>query len=326
MSIEISVVMPCLNEEDNVAAIAEAVSDQLTGAGVTSFEIIFIDNGSTDRTIEILRAICAADPQVRAIINNRNFGQMRSPTYGIYQASGRAVIGMCSDFQDPPALLGELIARWRAGAKIVLGVRRTEKTGALLGWVRRAGYNALAKVGDYKVIPGATGFGLYDRAVVDCLSQWREPEPFFRGMLVESGYALETIPYDRPGRAGGRTKNNWATLLSFALSGLASSSKSLLRIPLLLGLLSALPLGLCLAGAVIQALRGAPATGFLIAALVEFNFALLFLAVGLIGEQVRLLAERSRNTPLVIERERINFPDLSAGAVETRLRRIQASS
>ena len=102
----------------------------------------------------------------------------------IYQASGRAVIGMCCDFQDPPGMIGAMVRQWRSGAQIVLGQRRSEKTGPLLGLLRRAGYAFFRRFGDYPLIPGATGFGLYSREVVDELSTWNEPEPFFRGMVV----------------------------------------------------------------------------------------------------------------------------------------------
>src|SRR5260221_542545 len=177
---EVSFAIPCYNEEANVVAIYEAVTAE-ADKHASSHEIIFIDNCSTDRTRELLRELCARDPRVRAIFNNRNYGQMRSPTYAVYQASGQAVIGICSDFLDPPALIGEMVRQWRAGAQIVLGQRRSEKTGLVLGLARRAGYAFFRRFGDYPLIPGATGFGLYAREVVDELATWMEPEPFFRG-------------------------------------------------------------------------------------------------------------------------------------------------
>ena len=124
---EISVVIPCFNEAENVRAICAAVTAQLE-RHAKSHEIIVIDNCSTDGTRDIVRELCGNDPRIRAIFNNRNYGQMRSPTYGIYQAGGEAVIGMCADFQDPPELIGEFIREWRAGSQVVLGRRRTERT------------------------------------------------------------------------------------------------------------------------------------------------------------------------------------------------------
>jgi glycosyltransferase involved in cell wall biosynthesis len=303
---DISVVIPCYNEEENVRGIVAAVAEVL-GDTQVSFEIILIDNASDDATVTIAKELCAADSRVRLIANNKNYGQMRSPTYGIFQAQGRAVIGMCADFQDPPALLPEFIARWRAGARIVLGVREAERSALWLRSVRGIGYAFFSRFGDYRVIPGATGFGLYDREVIDALAKWREPEPFFRGMLVESGFDIETLPFRRPPRAGGRSSNNIFTLANFAISGLASSSKNLLRFPLWLAFIlgggATVTAPVIAIGAAIHRVSWS----LLWFPVAELHFSLLLLFVGLIGEQVRLISERTRNTPLVIEKERINF-------------------
>ncbi|WP_044330766.1 glycosyltransferase family 2 protein [Sphingomonas hengshuiensis] len=307
VAIELSIVIPCFNEEANVRAICIAVS-AAASAHVGSHEIILIDNGSTDGTRAEMRALCAEDPRIRVILNNRDYGQMRSPTYGIYQAEGAAVIGMCADFQDPPALIGEFVRQWRAGAQVVLGQRRSERASPLLGATRRLGYAFLRRFGDYPVIPGVTGFGLFDRVVVDTLAAWNEPEPFFRGMVVESGFRLAVVPFDRPERAAGETKNGFASLYSFALSGLAGSAKSLLRMPIALALLAGAAV-VPLAGATVAAIiLGGPLSPLLELTIAFAMFAVLLLFLGLIGEQVRMLSERSRNVPLVIEEERLNFP------------------
>lgn len=304
---ELSIVIPTFNEAENIHGIVAAVTAE-AGHHAASHEIIVIDNSSTDGTREMLREICAGDPRVRAIFNNRNYGQMRSPTYGIYQAAGDAVIGMGADFQDPPAMIGEFVRQWRAGAQIVLAQRRSERTSWLLGQTRRHGYRFLARFGDTRVIPGATGFGLFDREVVRTLARWNEPEPFFRAMLVESGFRLAIVPFDRPQRVAGKSKNDFAALLSFALSGLAGSAKSLLRLPILLSFWAgAAALALFLA-AVIAALLGGPGLALFAAAIATGMFAVPLLFLGLIGEQVRLISERTRGVPLVIEAERINFP------------------
>jgi glycosyltransferase involved in cell wall biosynthesis len=305
---EISVVIPCRNEAANAAAIAAAISAELERAGV-SFDIIFIDNASTDDTVEVIRGLCASDSRIRLIANTRNFGQMRSPVHGVYATRGQAVIGIAADFQDPPALLGQFIERWRKGADIVLGVRETEENGFLLSWTREFSYAFARKLGDYPVVRNATGFGLYDRKVIDAIHTMKDPEPFFRGMLVETGYTLETITYARPLRKGGRSNNNFFTLLDFALSSLTSTSKKLLRAPFFVGALALVIAGMSLVAALIALGLGRSVTGWLIAAGIELQFGLLFMFLGLIGDQLRIVSERTRQTPLVFERERVNFPE-----------------
>lgn len=306
--IELSFAIPCFNEEANVVAMYETVTAEAE-RHAASHEIIFIDNRSTDRTRELLRGICERDPRVRAIFNNRNYGQMRSPTYAIYQAEGSAVIGLCCDFQDPPALIGEFVRQWRSGAQVVLGQRRSERTSLLLGLVRKAGYAFFRRFGDAPLIPGVTGFGLYDREVVDMLASWNEPEPFLRGMVVESGYRIAVVPYDRPQRAGGRTSNDFWSLMNFALSGIGGSAKSLLRLQLIASIFFSM-FAVLLAGATLTRFLVYGYSPVMLILTVFFAlFAIMLLFLGLIGDQVRLLAERMRNLPLVIEEERINFPD-----------------
>ena len=305
---DISVVIPCYNEEENAEAICTAAIAQLEPLGV-SFEIVFIDNDSRDRTVEIIRAICGRDTRVRLIVNTRNFGQMRSPTHAIYQTSGRAVIGLCADFQDPPEMIPGFVERWRAGADIVLGVRQAEaKVGLLHRRIRALSYWLANKFGDYPVIPNATGFGLYDARVVDATRLLAEPEPFFRGMLVETGFRVETVPYVRPPRAAGESKNDFFALLDFAMSSLTGASKRLLRVPMYIGAFAALMTLVMLIGGCVAFFLGRPIAGWFIAAVIQAQFALLFGFLGLLGDNVRIISERTRRTPLVIERERVNFP------------------
>ncbi|RST30361.1 glycosyltransferase [Sphingomonas ginkgonis] len=306
VSPEITVVIPCRNEELNVEKIAAAVIGQMETV-CADFDVLFIENESSDGTIEAIRRACARDPRVKAIINTRNFGQLRSPTHGIFQAKGRAIIGMCADFQDPPELLPEMVRRWRAGTDIVLGVREFEKSSPLHAAMRDMSYSLQRRFGDYPIIPHATGFGLYSRRVVDSIRELNEPEPFFRGLLVETGYKIETIEFHRPPRAAGESNNGFFALLDFALHGLASSSKGLLRAPLYVTFFIGMACVFTLLGALYSMIVGANPRMWLFATLVEGQFGLLFLFLGLLGVHVRLISDRTRGTPLVLERERINF-------------------
>jgi len=304
-----SIVVPTRNEEANVERMASTLIEQMALVGEESFDIIFIDNASDDRTVEIVKTLAARDSRIRLIVNARNFGQMRSPTHGIFQARGEAIISLCADFQDPPTLIPAFVERWRAGTAIVLGVREAEATSARLAFFRKISYWFAAKFNDYPVVRNATGFGLYDAKVVQAIKQMREPEPFFRGMLVETGYSIETIPYFRPPRLGGRSNNNFFALLDFMLSSLASGSKKVIRLPFYGGAVAMIAALLTIPVGLVATLLGASGWTFFWFFLFEFHFALLYLALGVLGDQVRLISERTRQTPLVIERERINFPD-----------------
>ncbi len=305
---EVSAVIPCYNEQENAANIIQAVIDQLEPI-CESFDVILIDNASTDDTVAIIKKICEKDKRVRLIANTRNFGQMRSPTHGIFVARGRAVIGLCADFQDPPEMIPIFVDRWRAGIDIVLGVRKSERAGLITTLFRNVSYWFAQRFGDYPLVPNATGFGLYDQKVVREIAAMHEPEPFFRGMLVETGYSLETILYDRPLRARGVSSNNFFVLLDFALSSLASFSKKIVRLPFFIGVGFCGFAGLTVIFAIVAAVMGSSAGIWLIAALFQMQFGLLFIFLGILGDQVRLISERTRRTPLVVERERINFPD-----------------
>ena len=304
----ISVVIPTYNEEANAERMAAAVIEQMEKVGET-FDIIFIDNASKDRTVEIIKGLCARDPRIRLIRNARNFGQMRSPTHGIFAARGKAIVSLCADFQDPPEMIPGFIERWRAGYDIVLGVRESEKAGAALTAFRELSYWFAAKFGDYPILRNATGFGLYDAKVVRAIEKLNEPEPFFRGMLVETGYSIDTMPYGRLERAGGKSNNNFFTLLDFLLSSVASGAKKLVRVPFYVGALSIVFAAAAVPLAIAAMLLGFSGWFWFWVGLVELNFGLLFIFLGIVGDQIRLISERTRQTPLVVEGERVNFPE-----------------
>ena len=226
----------------------------------------------------------------------------------IFIARGKAVIGMCADFQDPPALLPQFIARWRAGVDIVLGVRESEKSGLILGNTRKLSCALACSFGDHAIIPNAAGLGLYDRKVVDANTAKNEPEPFFRGMPVKTGFPLETITYRRPQPARGKSNNIFFALLDFVIGGLTASSKRLLRVPLYVGVLAALATLIMGFGGVTAFTLGRPIAGWFIAMVLQAQFAILFGFIGLMGDQIRLISECTRRIPLVLARERVNFP------------------
>jgi polyisoprenyl-phosphate glycosyltransferase len=303
---EISVVIPTYNEEDNVVQITEAVIAVLTPV-VRDFEIVIIDNASQDRTVALIRELCAKYSFVRCIVNTRNFGQMRSPTHAIFACRGKAIIGICADFQDPPEMLPQFVVHWRAGAKIVLAVRQAEQAGAALRTMRKFSYEILSRLGEVRTVNGATGFGLYDAKVVDIVKKWNDPEPFFRAMLVETGFAITTIPFERPPRERGQSKNNWKALTAFALSALPLISRNVFRVAFSTSLAF-----VCIGG--LLALLSMPAalltTKWTMIGVTGIGMLLLGCVAALIsmlGIQLTAVSDRVRHVGLVVEQERINF-------------------
>ena len=309
----ISVVSPCYNEQDNVEALYEAVRKVFAQLPQYRYEHIFIDNASGDRTVEILRELAARDANVKVIVNTRNFGHIRSPYHAILQARGNAVIGMASDFQDPPELIPEFLARWRDGYKIALGVKEQSHERGLFYALRDRYYRALGRISDIEIVRQATGFGLYDRAVVEAIRRMNDPYPFFRGLLAEVGYDVARIPFRQPPRRRGVTSQNFYTLYDIAFLGIVNHSKVPLRLATMIGFATA-------------ALSLLVALGYLMYKLVfwqEFSvgiaplvIGLFFLSsvqlffVGIVGEYIGSIYTHVRNHPLVFEKERINLNDL----------------
>ena len=298
--------IPTYNEEDNIVDIAMAVKTIMDKENL-SYEIIFIDNASVDNTVSLAKGLCAKYQEIKLIVNIRNFGQLRSPVHAIFQTSGQAVIGLCADFQDPPELIPEFIKRWKAGAKIVMAVSGSKNHGFIMRMARAIAYYFLGKISSGNVIRNATGFGIYDRDVVTALSQWNDPDPIWRTMVTEAGFPIETVYYERPLRTKGKSKNNIFTLASFALSTFASTGQKLLRLPLFVAGFLVFTTGMTCITALVFLLLGKASLTLWLGAAMQLLFCLCFISLGILGEHVRMISERTRAVPLVIEKERINF-------------------
>jgi glycosyltransferase involved in cell wall biosynthesis len=232
----ISIVSGCLNEEENVRELYERV------VGVFEhelpeydFEFILIDNASTDKTVSILKEIACRDPRVKIIVNNRNFGHIRSGYHALLQAKGEAVIAMASDLQDPPEMITQFVRKWEEGYKIVLGQKTNSEESAVFWAVRNAYYNIVTRLSEIELVKNATGFGLYDRAVVEDIRGIGDPYPYFRGLICELGYKRALIPFTQPVRKRGFTKNNFYTLYDIAMLGITNHSKVPLRLATFFG-------------------------------------------------------------------------------------------
>jgi glycosyltransferase involved in cell wall biosynthesis len=306
----VSIVAGCYNEELNIADLHERVVAAMEEFPQYDFELLLIDNCSTDRTVEVIREIAARDKRLKAIVNVRNFGHIRSPYHALLSARGDAVIGMASDLEDPPELIPEFIRNWEQGYKIAIGVRRKSEETGLMPLLRRGYYSLITKISEVEQVQNFTGFGLYDKKVMDILRDIQDPYPYFRGLICELGFPRAEIPFDKPVRKRGISKGNFFVYLDSALLGIVNHSKAPLRLATLLGFsMSSLSFAMSayyifrklLAWDEFQ-LGLAPLIGGLF-----FFLGVLFVLLGLLGEYVGLLVTHVVRRPMVVERERINF-------------------
>ncbi|MDR0970848.1 MAG: glycosyltransferase family 2 protein [Bacteroidales bacterium] len=306
----ISVVSPCYNEQENVEILYNRVKEQFELLKEYSYEHIFIDNNSTDNTINILKDIAKKDNRVKVIINSRNFGHIRSPYYAMLQAKGDAVISLVSDLQDPPELIPQFIQKWEEGFKIVAGVKKQSEENILFFRLRKTYYNLVTKLSDVPLIKNFTGFGLYDREVIEHLREIKDNYPYFRGLICEIGFDKALIEYSQPKRKRGITKNNFFTLYDIAMLGITSHSKLPLRLATMAGFITAF---LSLIAAIVyliikiinwysMPMGQAP----LVIGLFFFSSVQLIF-IGIIGEYIGNIHTHVMNRPLVVEKERINF-------------------
>jgi len=210
---KISILIPCYNEAENVVPMSEAVvHTMVTDLPEYDYELVFIDNCSTDGTRELLRDICRHNPRVKAILNAKNFGQFNSPFYGLLQTTGDCTISMCCDFQDPVEMIPRFVHEWEQGYRIVSGIKTASKENHLMRFFRGVYYKMIRKMSDVEQIEHFTGFGLYDRSFIETLRQLDDPTPFLRGIVAELGSRRKDLEYTQARRRAGKTHNNFYTL------------------------------------------------------------------------------------------------------------------
>jgi len=306
----LSIVTPCYNEEDNVDELYAQVKAAIADLTKYNFELIFIDNHSQDNTVAKLKRLAAADPMVKVIINTRNFGHIRSPYYGILQSRGLATIYLASDLQDPPELIPQFIRHWEEGYKLVMAVKPISKGVAWVHALRKAYYRFLDDISDITLVSDATGFGLYDREVLDHLRKIDDPYPFLRGLICELGYEIKTIPFEQPRRLRGISKNNLYTLYDIAMLGIVSHSKVPIRIAAFTGFALGLISMLVAIVFVLLKLMFWNSFPLGIAPVVIglfFLFGIQLMFIGILGEYIGSIHSYVQRRPVVVEKERINF-------------------
>lgn len=308
---KISVMVPCYNEAENVVPMSEAIIKQLTeNLPAYDYELLFIDNCSTDGTQDLLRGICAKNPKVKAILNAKNFGQFNSPYYGMLQVTGDCVVTLCCDFQDPPELIPQFVHEWEEGYKIVCGIKSASRENPIMRFFRTIYYKLIRKMSDVEQIEHFTGFGLYDRDFIEVLRDLDDPTPFLRGIVAELGYKRKDIEYTQQKRRAGKTHNSFYTLYDAAMLSFTSYTKAGMRLATIVGFIFS---GLSLVAAVVYLILKlthwdtfpAGSIPVLLAVLVLGSLQLFF--IGLVGEYVMNTNTRVMKRPLVIEEERINF-------------------
>ena len=308
---KVSILIPCYNEQENVRPMSEAIVDlfekQLTQY---DYELLFIDNDSSDQTRPILREICKNNEHIKAIFNAKNFGQFNSPYYGMLQTTGDCTISMVCDFQDPVELIPQYLEAWEQGYKIVIGIKTSSKENPIMYHLRSVYYKMIKKFSDVEQIEHFTGSGLYDKDFIQVLRDLKDPTPFLRGIVAELGYKRKEIPYEQPERRAGKTHNNFLRLYDAAMLSFTSYTKVGLRMATFLGMgcgaISAV-IGLIylIMKLVLWDTFAAGMAPVLIGMFFLGSVQLFFL--GFIGEYVLSINQRVMNRPLVIEEERINF-------------------
>ena len=306
----VSIILACLNEQDNVEAMYSQIKNIFVELPHYDYECIFIDNASTDKTVDILKSMAKDDSHIKIIVNSRNFGHIRSPFHAFLQAQGDAVVTLAADLQDPPALIKDFVKKWEEGYKIVIGVKNESDENALMFFIRKLYYNLIKKFAEVEQIKNFNGFGLYDQRFIEELRKLDDPYPYFRGLISEIGFPRHEIEYKQTKRKSGKSKNNFYTLYDMAMLGFVSHSKLPLRLASFIGFgASIISFFLGLAYLIYKLffwysfeLGLAP----LIIGLFFFASIQLFF-IGVIGEYIGAIYTQVRKRPLVVEKERVNF-------------------
>ncbi|MGN0514530.1 MAG: glycosyltransferase family 2 protein [Lachnospiraceae bacterium] len=312
---KISIVIPCYNEVENVELMCFSVKNVLQEAlSNYDYEIIFIDNCSTDGTRDKIEGLCSNDPKVKAIFNVTNFGQFNSPFYAMCQSSGDCTICMCCDFQDPVEMIPRFVEEWEKGHKIVSGIKTSSRENRFIYFLRTVYYKLIKNMSDTKMIEHFTGFGLYDKTFIELLRQLDDPIPFIRGIVAEYGHGFNRIEveYEQAKRRAGKTHNSFYSLYDAAMLSFTSYTKVGLRLATFMGFFaSAVSLFIAVFYFVYKCLHwytfNAGDAPLIIGMFFIGSIQLFF--IGLLGEYILNINTRVIHRPLVVEERRINFDE-----------------
>ena len=305
----ISIVTPTFNEDQNIEKLSKEISIQMQNLDY-DYEHIIIDNASTDNTQEVIKKLCLNDKRIKAIINTKNFGHIRSPYHAILQSKGDAVILFSSDFQDPPILIPQLIDKWIQGSHIVLLKRKSSQENFILKLFKNLFYKIIRLISESSLTERTTGSGIFSKKIIEELRKIKEPYPYFRGLITEITNNIDTIEFDQPKRLKGNSKNNFFTLFDIGMLGIIKHSRLPLRFMTISGFL--LSFFSLLIGLFFFTYKLLFWNSFqlglapLILGLF-FGISVQVFMLGIIGEYAGFILIQTRKMPLVIEKERINF-------------------
>jgi glycosyltransferase involved in cell wall biosynthesis len=309
---KISVLIPCYNEENSVVLLYDEVARMFAADLSTyDYEILFIDNHSTDSTRSLLRMICAGNKKVKCIFNARNFGPVKSPYYGLCQTSGDCAVMLYADFQEPIDLIPVFVQEWEKGHKTVIGIKIKSKEDPVMRFLRTLYYKLFKKLSDeIEQIEHFDGFGLYDRSFIDVLRNLHEPLPYLKTLVAELSLNRKDVPYIQQKRRFGKSHISWYRLYNDAMLGFTSYTKTGLRAATIMGFMFSFLSFMTALVYLVLKLVNWDSFSMGIAPLVIgvfFLSSLQLFFIGFIGEYVMAINSRVMDRPLVIEEERINF-------------------
>ncbi len=297
-----SFVMPVWNEEGVLPELQRRLATVADGLDGES-EFIFIDDGSTDRSRELLQGMRSADPRVKLLFLARNFGHQIAISAGLDHAAGDAVIILDSDLQDPPELASEMVALWKEGYQVVHAVRSARAgESRLKRWTAHRFYRLLRRISQVDLPVDSGDFRLVDRRVADVVRSMREPDRYLRGMFAWVGFRQASVTYERDERFAGETKNSWSRMIAFALDGVLGFSVAPLRLILFAGfiisglafIVGLVAIGFKLAGAL-------PVSGWAsLAVLISFLAGVQLIVLGTVGLYVARAYEQGKHRPLYL--------------------------
>lgn len=307
----ITIVVPTYKENANIIPAYEEITNVMQRLLPNyDYEIMFIDNDSHDGTKVLIEQLCKKDKKVKAIFNARNFGQMRSHFYGLTQAQGDCAVLLHADLQNPPAIIVDFVKEWEKGAKVVIGIKDNSKESKGIFFLRTCYYKMMAKISEVEQIKHFSDFELLDKDFLNVLRDLNDPLPYLRGIVSELGFKIGRVHYSQDKRVRGKTTANLSVIYDFAMLGITSYSKSIMRLATKIGfLLSIFSAIIAIITFVVKLINwNSFPTGMAATSIgVWFLGSVQLFFIGFLGEYVLNINTRIMNRPLVIEERRVNF-------------------